>query len=58
MTRFNQDVYLAAGLRTPFGRGGSAFAYYDAIGLSVLVVQAMASRADNPPPPLREAWEN
>ena len=26
MNRFKQDVYLAAGLRTPFGRGGGALA--------------------------------
>jgi acetyl-CoA C-acetyltransferase/acetyl-CoA acyltransferase len=44
MERFKQDIYLAAGLRTPFGRGGGALASYDAIGLSVPVVQAMATR--------------
>src|ERR1700728_4348024 len=42
MTRFNQDIFLASGLRTPFGRGGGALAGYDAISLSVPVVQAMA----------------
>ncbi|MGH8144246.1 MAG: thiolase family protein [Steroidobacteraceae bacterium] len=41
MTRFKQDIYLGAGLRTPFGRGGGALARYDAISLSVPVVQAM-----------------
>lgn len=44
MGRFKQDIYLAAGLRTPFGRGGGALARYDAIGLSVPVVQAMTAR--------------
>ncbi len=42
--RFAQDVYLAAGLRTPFGRGGGALARYDAISLSVPVAQAMSAR--------------
>jgi acetyl-CoA C-acetyltransferase/acetyl-CoA acyltransferase len=41
MTRFKQDVFLAAGLRTAFGRGGGALAQYDAISLSVPVVRAM-----------------
>jgi acetyl-CoA C-acetyltransferase/acetyl-CoA acyltransferase len=50
MTRFHHDVYLAAGLRTPFGRGGGALAHYDAIGLPVPVVQAMAKQlADQRP---------
>ena len=43
-TRFGKDVYLAAGLRTPFGRGGAALARYDAISLSVPAVQAMSAR--------------
>lgn len=42
--RFNQDVYLAAGLRTPFGRGGGALVRHDAISLSVPVVQGMSAR--------------
>lgn len=46
MQRFPQSVYVAAGLRTPFGRGGGALAGYDAISLSVPVVQAMAARAE------------
>lgn len=46
MSRFAQPVFLAAGLRTPFGRGGGALASYDAISLSVPVVQAMAARAE------------
>jgi acetyl-CoA C-acetyltransferase len=44
MTRFNQDIFIAAGLRTPFGRGGGALAGYDAISLSVPVVKAMAEQ--------------
>ena len=42
MHRFPHTVFVAAGLRTPFGRGGGALANYDAISLSVPVVQAMA----------------
>lgn len=52
MTRFNKDVYLAAGLRTPFGRGGGALATYDALTLSVPVVQAMAKQLANQRPDL------
>ena len=46
MHRFPDTVFVAAGLRTPFGRGGGALAGYDAISLSVPVVQAMADRAE------------
>lgn len=46
MYRFPHAVFVAAGLRTPFGRGGGALADYDAVGLSVPVVQAMADRAE------------
>jgi acetyl-CoA C-acetyltransferase/acetyl-CoA acyltransferase len=46
MHRFPHPVFVAAGLRTPFGRGGGALANYDAISLSVPVAQAMASRAE------------
>lgn len=46
MTRFSHPVFVAAGLRTPFGRGGGALAGYDAISLSVPVVQAMARHAE------------
>ena len=50
MTRFNKDVYLATGLRTPFGRGGGSLAAYDALTLSVPVVQEMAKQlADQRP---------
>ena len=43
MSRFAKPVFVAAGLRTPFGRGGGALAAYDAISLSVPVMQAMAA---------------
>jgi acetyl-CoA C-acetyltransferase/acetyl-CoA acyltransferase len=46
MHRFPHNVFVAAGLRTPFGRGGGALANYDAISLSVPVAQAMAERAE------------
>lgn len=46
MHRFPHPVFIAAGLRTPFGRGGGALANYDAISLSVPVAQAMAARAE------------
>ena len=39
------DIFLAAGLRTPFVKGGGAYAAYDALGLSAPVVGAMAARA-------------
>jgi len=52
MTRFDKDVYLAAGLRTPFGRGGGALANYDALTLSVPVVQAMTRQLTNQRPDL------
>ena len=46
MHRLPHAVFVAAGLRTPFGRGGGALASYDAVGLSVPVVRAMADRAE------------
>ncbi|MFA6115218.1 MAG: acetyl-CoA C-acyltransferase [Sphingomonas sp.] len=46
MHRFPHPIFVAAGLRTPFGRGGGALANYDAISLSVPVVQAMAEHAE------------
>jgi len=50
MARFGQEIFIAAGLRTPFGRGGGALANYDAISLSVPVVKAMADKlADRRP---------
>lgn len=52
MARFDQDIFLAAGLRTPFGRGGGALAGYDAISLSVPVVRAMAGQLTTQRPDL------
>lgn len=52
MTRFNQDIFLASGLRTPFGRGGGDLAGYDAISLSVPVVRAMAEQLTTQRPDL------
>ena len=46
MSRFVEPVFVAAGLRTPFGRGGGALAARDAVSLSVPVVQAMAAHAE------------
>ncbi|PZO89519.1 MAG: acetyl-CoA C-acyltransferase [Sphingomonas sanxanigenens] len=43
--RFAQPVYIASGLRTPFGRGGGALADHDAISLSVPLAKAMAEIA-------------
>lgn len=45
MPRFAQKIFVAPGLRTPFGRGGGALADHDAISLSVPLVQAMAAKA-------------
>jgi len=39
------EVFLAPGLRTPFVKGGTAFAPYDALALSAPVAKAMAERA-------------
>lgn len=52
MTRFKQDVFIAAGLRTPFGRGGGPLSAYDAIGLSAPVVKAMADQLPDQRPDL------
>src|SRR6478752_4083600 len=38
------DIYFASGVRTPFSKVDDALAAYDAIELSVPVVQAMAAR--------------
>lgn len=46
MSRFAEPVFIAAGLRTPFGRGGGALANYDAVSLSVPVVEEMAKLAE------------
>jgi acetyl-CoA C-acetyltransferase/acetyl-CoA acyltransferase len=45
MQRFARKPYVAAGLRTPFGRGGGALADHDAISLSVPLAKAMAAVA-------------
>jgi len=50
MNRFGHDIFLAPGLRTPFGRGGGALVGYDAISLSVPVVQAMAAQLSDRKP--------
>jgi acetyl-CoA C-acetyltransferase len=42
------DVWLAAGLRTPFTKAGGALAKHDAIGLSVPVVKAMLAKGARP----------
>ena len=46
MKRFAEHVFIAAGLRTPFGRGGGPLSAYDAVSLSVPVVKAMAAHAE------------
>lgn len=46
MSRFAEPVFVAAGLRTPFGRGGGALTAYDAISLSAPVMKAMAAQAE------------
>lgn len=46
MSRFVEPVFVAAGLRTPFGRGGGGLAGYDAVSLSVPLMQAMATDAE------------
>src|SRR5205085_11028472 len=45
MPRFSQKIFVASGLRTPFGRGGAALADHDAISLSVPLAQRMAGIA-------------
>jgi acetyl-CoA C-acetyltransferase/acetyl-CoA acyltransferase len=39
------DVFLVAGLRTPFVKGGGPYAPFDSLALSVPVAKAMAERA-------------
>ena len=39
------DVFLAPGVRTPFVKGGGAFAQYNALAISAPVAAAMAARA-------------
>ncbi len=45
MQRFPQPVFIASGLRTPFGRGGGSLSGHDAASLSLPLVQAMAATA-------------
>ena len=45
MQRFAQPIFIAPGLRTPFGRGGGALADHDPISLSVPLAKAMAGVA-------------
>src|SRR5581483_58825 len=40
------DVFLAAGVRTPFVKGGGVYAGYDMLQLSAPVARAMAARAE------------
>ncbi|WP_028008038.1 acetyl-CoA C-acyltransferase [Solimonas flava] len=42
------EVFIAAGVRTPFAKVDGALAKHDAIGLSVPVVQAMLARGATP----------
>ena len=42
------DIWLAAGVRTPFARAGGALAKKDALDLSVPVVKAMLAKAGRP----------
>lgn len=51
-----QDIFIAAGLRTPFSRVDGALAAYDAIELSVPVVQAMSARLKTCSPPDLVVW--
>src|SRR6202012_6181486 len=39
------DIFLAPGVRTPFVKGGTAFAAHDALQLSAAVAKAMAAQA-------------
>ena len=39
------DIFLSPGVRTPFVKGGGAFAQYDALAISAPVAAAMAARA-------------
>lgn len=42
------EVFIAAGVRTPFAKVDGALAQHDAIGLSVAVVQAMLAKGATP----------
>ena len=51
-----QETFIAAGLRTPFSRVDGALAAYDAIELSVPVVQAMSARLNGGALPDLVVW--
>ena len=46
MSRFAKPVFLAAGLRTPFGRGGGALAAYDAVSLAAALARTQVGVGD------------
>jgi acetyl-CoA C-acetyltransferase len=50
ITQTRSELWLAAGLRTPFAKVDGALAPYDAIALSVPVVQAMLDQLDGAAP--------
>lgn len=43
---FHPDIWLASGLRTPFSKVDGPLASYDAISLSVPLVQQMLARLE------------
>lgn len=55
-TTTRPDIYLAAGLRTPFAKVDGALAEHDAIALSVPVVQAMLKQLQNGATPDFAIW--
>ena len=55
-TTTRPDIYLAAGLRTPFAKVDGALAEHDAIALSVPVVQAMLQQLQNGATPDFAIW--
>jgi acetyl-CoA C-acetyltransferase len=57
MTGNSHEIWLAAGLRTPFARVDGALARLGAIELSVPVVRAMAGLEPLPPSPLPRAGD-
>lgn len=44
MTRFKQHVFIAAGLRTPFGRGGGPLSAYDAENTGIETARIAAAQ--------------
>src|SRR5579859_888778 len=55
-SRYDRPVWLASGLRTPFAKVDSALASYDAIALSVPVVQHMLASLPDGGRPDFAAW--